>query len=309
MQELISADELIKAITGISKAKKVLTIESGMNIYLEYVRLHKKPATLSQYTSCFLFLKPFLERYKVYNLNDVNYELINEYQRFCKQNSKLCNKTINKRIKVLVACYNYCLKREFISGNYLKYESLPEVKKVIKPISKTDMKKALDYIEHNASKSNKLLFKLMLTTGIRTEECSNIKNCNIDFNKKLITLTDTKNSELGYISFATIEQDLKEVYDPNFKYLFHKDSPESKITAVAIKSFYARIKRQLDLEYFNPHRIRHFYGTELYKKTGDIYFVSKCLRHKSIEITKIYLDISDSEILKNSDLLSPLKDL
>lgn len=43
------------------------------------------------------------------------------------------------------------------------------------------------------------------------------------------------------------------------------------------------------------HDFRRFYGLELYRATGDIYFVSRMLDHKDVEVTKRYLAITDIE--------------
>ena len=48
----------------------------------------------------------------------------------------------------------------------------------------------------------------------------------------------------------------------------------------------------------SPHELRHTCGTLLYKKTGDIYAVSKYLGHSSVAITSKYYVHSDVEMLR-----------
>ena len=40
---------------------------------------------------------------------------------------------------------------------------------------------------------------------------------------------------------------------------------------------------------FSPHKLRHFYAVNEYRKTGDIRRVSKLLGHSGIAITERYL--------------------
>ena len=54
------------------------------------------------------------------------------------------------------------------------------------------------------------------------------------------------------------------------------------------------------------HDFRRFYGLELYKATGDIYFVSRMLDHKDVEVTKRYLAISDIEDAAAMAKVSPM---
>lgn len=43
----------------------------------------------------------------------------------------------------------------------------------------------------------------------------------------------------------------------------------------------------------SPHKLRSTYATTLYRKTGDIYQVSKTLGHKSVSTTKRYTQESE----------------
>lgn len=54
------------------------------------------------------------------------------------------------------------------------------------------------------------------------------------------------------------------------------------------------------------HDFRRFYGLELYKSTRDIYFVSRALDHKDIEVTKRYLAIDMMEDAEALRAMSPM---
>ncbi len=62
--------------------------------------------------------------------------------------------------------------------------------------------------------------------------------------------------------------------------------------------FYAEFERDTGLRRLSPHELRHTCGTLLYKKTGDIYAVSKFLGHSSIAITSQYYVHSDVDMLR-----------
>lgn len=308
MENQISINQLIKAITGAAEQIKKLDLITAEELYLDNVKLNQRPATYDQYYEDLNYINKFNlnAANHLNNINDLNIGFIQEFQK--AHINKVKNKTINKRIKVLIACYNYCLRNEYIDGKYIKYKALKEEKVINKPISKQDIQKALNYAKEFASNQNYIMLKFMIATGIRTEELTQIENKNIDFKKYKILLSHTKNGEQEYISFQILKNEIKEIYDSNYKYLFHPEGSNTKLEATAVKSFFARIKRKLDLKVFNPHRIRHYYATQLYKQTKDIYFVSKALRHKSIEITKVYLDVKNDAILNKQSELNPLKE-
>ena len=54
------------------------------------------------------------------------------------------------------------------------------------------------------------------------------------------------------------------------------------------------------------HDFRRFYGLELYKSTHDIYFVSRALDHKDIEVTKRYLAIDKMDDAEAIRAMSPM---
>ena len=83
---------------------------------------------------------------------------------------------------------------------------------------------------------------------------------------------------------------------------------DSHISNEAVKSLFARISRKFGIEKLSPHKLRHYYATNIYQKTTDYFLVSKLLRHKSIEITKRYLDIDDKEFLDKSIEFNPIND-
>ncbi len=62
--------------------------------------------------------------------------------------------------------------------------------------------------------------------------------------------------------------------------------------------FFADLEAETELKRLSPHELRHTCGTLLYKKTGDIYAVSKFLGHSSIAVTAKYYVHSDVDILR-----------
>lgn len=55
-----------------------------------------------------------------------------------------------------------------------------------------------------------------------------------------------------------------------------------------------------------PHRLRAAYGTHLYDKTRDIYFVQSCMGHASPATTEIYAKHKENPTKKASDIMEEL---
>ena len=68
---------------------------------------------------------------------------------------------------------------------------------------------------------------------------------------------------------------------------------------------YARIASPL--KKITPHKLRSTFGTNLYKKTGDIYVVADCLGHKDVNTTKKHYAAITEDIRKRAAQAITLK--
>ena len=62
----------------------------------------------------------------------------------------------------------------------------------------------------------------------------------------------------------------------------------------------------IDGKNITPHKLRATYGTQLYNKTGDIYFVQDCMGHHSPKTTENYVREKKQNTKKASDIMSKL---
>lgn len=305
MNNTINTDELIKFLSN-QNSNKGLDLTNAISIFLNHVKLYKRPATYDFYDQYLNQILLYMNSKKVYNTSEITSEVINDYMKYLLSKGNK-PQTVNHYIKSIRCMINFLKNNDYIDHDVFKFKALQEEKSKIKALTKIDIQRILDYSKC-LTEQNQLIILLMLTTGIRTTELVNIENDNIDFNKNIIKLTYTKNHEIENIY---IHEDIKDllfnVYNPNNKYLFAIDENRS-ISNEAVKSMFARIKRKLNIELLSPHKIRHYYATNIYNKTHDYFLVSKLLRHKNIEITKRYLDIENEEYKTFNTMYSPLND-
>ena len=59
-----------------------------------------------------------------------------------------------------------------------------------------------------------------------------------------------------------------------------------KLKAIGLKSGVGRL---------NPYRLRHTFGTVLYKDKKDLDYVAKQMGHKNIDTTRLYVHTTESE--------------
>lgn len=80
----------------------------------------------------------------------------------------------------------------------------------------------------------------------------------------------------------------------------------STVLPDGIRQILQRMEDEAGLPHYQFHAFRRFYGLSLYQKTHDIFFVSRALDHKNVEVTKRYLAIDDLEDANAIRSMSPM---
>ena len=64
--------------------------------------------------------------------------------------------------------------------------------------------------------------------------------------------------------------------------------------------------RYINGKNITPHKLRATYGTQLYNKTGDIYFVQQCMGHTNPKTTELYVRERKQNTKRASDIMDKL---
>ena len=79
-----------------------------------------------------------------------------------------------------------------------------------------------------------------------------------------------------------------------------------RLSEYGAKEILRRLCREAGIEPQSFHDFRRFFAMETYLATKDIYFVSRALDHKSVEVTKRYLNIDKIQDLDAIRAVSPM---
>lgn len=304
----INTDTLIQFLLQQQTAEKVIQLDNAYKIFMNHLNINNRPGTIDAYQRCLKPVFSFFRSNNIFNSNQITTEVINRFILARKPFVK--NETINKELVGLKTMLNLMIKLKYIDKLSFEFTRLKTEKPTIPQINKEDLNRIIDYF--NSSKktpdANKLIFYLMLTTGIRTSEVLNIKNKNINLDEMYIYLDFTKTHHTRYIYInESIKELLIKVMNNN-TYLFNNDDG-TQMTSNAIKMLFRHLRRDLKIEVLSPHKLRHYYATHLYEKSLDIHLVSKLLGHTSIKTTEIYLDINDKNNQFKNNFYNPMNDL
>jgi integrase/recombinase XerC len=196
--------------------------------------------------------------------------------------------------------------RWLIKRNYLKrnpFDSIPQVK-VNSPLPKAvknetlkklfaEIKKRTDWI----GKRDYALFLLLYQSGLRVSEALALKRNHLDFASRTLKLVGKGGVE-AIVPFSrqtarAIRAYLRsletEISHPEALFLSYRKRPLSYRQVHTRLLEYAQ---QAEIDNITPHMLRHSFCTHLLQSGRNLREIQLLARHKSIQNTQRYLDLS-----------------
>ena len=200
---------------------------------------------------------------------------------------------INTVLKHIRGLFNYAVEEDYLEANIAnKVRWLKEITPVIETFNQEEIKAMLSYYKGKdfLSIRNKLVVYMLLDTGIRAGELTNIRLCDINGNDLLIHGKGGKQRQLTLS--PVLEKELLKyirIRSCDSEYLFisfrgHKLTVESVEGIFKAMSHLVRSNIRC-----SPHTCRHTYSQLLLKQGVDSYIISRLLGHNSMTVTRRYL--------------------
>ena len=302
----INLNDFVKALYKEANEKDLL-LEIGINHFLNFSKINKRPATVEFYERKFNQLIDYFHQRNIFYISQITNEVLITYITE-QQHKGLKATSINKNVGAIKALINYLTENEMINPITIKVKKLKEIIPQIETIDLETIKEIILHLRKHHSIQHQLIFELIVATGIRRTELIFIKRNNINLDDNSIYLERTKNGHPRYIYFSNLIKELI-VYEiknkPTSEYLF-VNHYGNQLTTSAIDSFFLRIKKELKIDILSPHKLRHTYATVLLEKEKDMEQIRLLLGHETYEMTKRYLHVNEKKLKETSLNLNPL---
>jgi integrase/recombinase XerC/integrase/recombinase XerD len=193
--------------------------------------------------------------------------------------------TLHRILSTLSSFYRYLYAQGVIGSNPLPAVGRPRIKeKELKYLKHNQVMRLLDSIPE-ADPRDKLIIRLIYATGVRVSELCGITLSDIDFDDctirvlgkggkiRTVFVDDETLEEIQKFSGGRIDGPLfigqmgHAISPRTVQYIFNKWAPKG----------------------ITPHKIRHSYASELYRRSKNLRVVQENLGHSSIQTTEIYL--------------------
>jgi integrase/recombinase XerC/integrase/recombinase XerD len=214
---------------------------------------------------------------------DVTPVLVNDFLSFVSSMQTYKPKTFHRIISTLSSFYRFLYSQEIVRANPLTGIDRPRIKQQeVKYLKHNQVLRLIDSIEDTR---DKLIVRTIYATGVRVSELCNINIEDIDFDERTIRIRGKGDKiRTVFVDEDTLTGILKFIGNRIVGPLFVGQQGKH-ISSRAIQHIFKHYAPQG----ITPHKIRHSYASELYKRSKNLRVVQENLGHTSIKTTEIYL--------------------
>jgi integrase/recombinase XerD len=191
-----------------------------------------------------------------------------------------------------------------VFGKKLELKRPKKERKLPSVLSKGEVREivgCLDNVKH------RLILQTLYGLGLRVSELVNLKQKNIEFDRGMVKIQDSKGAKDRYVILPNnLREDLKKFMDLNpGKYVYSGRNGEMAVKTVQKVFEYALKKSGIEKK-ASCHTLRHSFATHLLENGVDVRIIQKLLGHNKLETTQIYTHVSNYQL---SNIKSPLDSL
>ncbi|KFZ27419.1 MAG: Tyrosine recombinase XerD [Candidatus Izimaplasma bacterium HR2] len=272
--------------------------------FIEACEIHLKSCKVIYTDFTYIKVKGYLNRscelignYKCSKINkDTLLDLILHRKKI---NPNITNKTLNMYIMYVRLVIREETGREIPFKKFREEKKLPQI---LDDKTILQVYNFLDSVKSEESKRNKLMFMLLLDTGLRISELLSIQIDNIDFSSRMIYVTKTKSKEHRNVLFTYKTQEvLSSFIERNniTNYIFINLKTRKLLRLDSIQTICQKIMRLGNIKKsITPHKWRHTFASNFNDKNGNIFVLQKLLGHKKISTTQIYVTVSMKKVIE-----------
>ena len=270
--------------------------------FLSYLEFEKRSArhTLVAYENDLNQFSTFLVDHALGSINMVTRKTIRSWI-MSLMTEGISPVSVNRKIATLRSFFKFLCREEIIEQNPCQYiDAVKTPKRLPVFVQESAMDLMLDrcpFDEGYEGVRNKTILELFYQTGMRLSELTYLRNNQVDFSGKTITVQGKGSKEriipfgklldLVLKSYIEIRNQTFGIQQPgDFFFFTKKGAPVySKLVYRVVQKHIAMVS---SISKKSPHVLRHTFATILLNKGADIYAIKELLGHSSLAATQIY---------------------
>lgn len=283
--------------------KTIPTLLDATQQFLQSLKLkNKSKETIKSYESRLKQLHAYLKKDKnapVY-VDMITEQKLDELVFADIKLNKLSNRTINHKVSAISSFCTFAVRKGWLTYNPTsEFERLP-IKKEERPfLTEDEIHKVIEHIKHPIGMH---VIYLMVYTGLRISEATNLTLQHVDFEEKIIKVIDGKGGKDRKVPMNTelekiLQKYLKEVR-PNVASLnFFATEKTGGISPQYVNRLLKEAAKSAGIgKNITSHALRHSFASMLVKNNLHVAIISKLLGHADVRTTSIYMHAHQSEL-------------
>ena len=275
------------------------TVNDLIEQYINDV-LSKKPKTAKDSIPK---LKWWSEQIGFYTLADLTTSLISKTRQKLIETPKddggqRSNTTINKYTIALNTALNTAVNEwQWLENNPMqKVKKLKEPRGRIRYLSEEEKEALLKACMESPNKQLYTIVFLALSTGARYGEIINLAWEQVDFNRRVITLYETKNGEIRLLPLVGKSYELmlehSKIRRIDSDLVF--PSPKEPKKPIRFRKSWTNALKKAEIEDFRFHDLRHSTASYLAMNGATLAEIAEVLGHKTLAMVKRYSHLSEA---------------
>jgi site-specific recombinase XerD len=228
--------------------------------------------------------------------------IITDFLSFVSSMQTYKPKTFHRIISTLSSFYRFLYTQGAVTSNPLTGIDRPRIKQQdVKYLKHNQVLRLLDSIE---DPRDNLIVRTIYATGVRVSELCNMNIEDIDFDEHTIRIRGKGDKiRTVFVDEDTLADLLKFIGNRIVGPVFLGQQGKN-ISSRSIQHIF----KHYAPSGITPHKIRHSYASELYKRSKNLRVVQENLGHTSIKTTEIYLHTDIDERRQVYQQFFPLSD-
>ena len=214
---------------------------------------------------------------------NVSSALVTDFFSYITGRREYKPKTLHRMISTLSSFYRYLYTQGVVVANPLLGVERPRIKnQELKYLKHSQVIRLLRSIE---DKRNRLIVRLIYATGVRVSELCAINVEDIDFEEQTIRVKGKGDKiRTVFVDEETLK-DIDEFIGNKIEGPLFVGQQGNHISPRTVQHIF----KENAPDGITPHKIRHSYASELYRRSKNLRVVQENLGHSSIKTTEIYL--------------------
>ena len=244
-------------------------------------------------------------------VTQLNKSVLNQMISSMRQ-SGLSSNSISSYVRAFKSFLTWCREEGYTNVTIPTFKQKDTIKETY---SDEELRKLLEKPKANCSfceYRNWMIVQFLLNSGCRAATIRNIQNRDVDLDSRQVTFRHTKNGHILVIplcsSLVTRLRGYMQIRKGEPEDYLFCDEYGKMLTENALRLAITRYNKQRGVSKTSIHMFRHTFARKyLMDCGGNAFTLQKLLGHATLEMTKHYCAIFNSDIANGFDNISPLE--